>query len=88
MRPLSEITDEAEITEILDVARPKTEAGLTLFQKLFKRNVVEAEAAEMREMKDLKAEELREQMLALKNRVAGMASTSRREPSTHIDAVG
>lgn len=86
MRPLSEITDEAEVTEILDQARPKTEAGLSLFQKLFKKNVIDSEAAEAREMADLKAEELKEQMLALKNRVAAIAP--KRERESHFDAVG
>ncbi len=86
MRALSEITDEAEVTEILDQARPKTEAGLTLFQKLFRKNVIETEEAEAREMADLKAEELKEQLLALKNRVAGIAPA--REGERHFDAVG
>lgn len=88
MRALSEITDEAEVTEILDQARPKTEAGLTLFQKLFKKNVIETEEAEAREMAGLKAEELREQMLALKQRVAGIAPADERERERHFDAVG
>ncbi len=86
MRSLSEIVDEAEVTEILDQARPKTEAGLSLFQKLFKKNVIETEEAEAREMADLKAEELREQLQAIKNRVAGIAPA--REGERHFDAVG
>lgn len=69
MRTLSEITDEAEITEIMEVARPKTEVGLTVFQKLFQRNVVEAEAEEARAMAREKVVELDAQMSALRERV-------------------
>lgn len=91
MRALSEITDEAEVTEILDQARPKTEAGLSLFQKLFKKNVIDADAAEAREMADLKAEELREQMAALKSRVAKIAPApvrAREREEQHFDMLG
>lgn len=82
MRSLSEITDESEITDIMDVARPKTEAGLSLFQKLFKRNVIDNEAAEAQAVADAEAERLREEMRALRGRVAGIASEN------HFDAVG
>ncbi len=97
MRSLSEITDEEEITGILEVARPKTEAGLSLFQKLFRRNVIESEAEEAREMANAKAEELREQMQALRSRVAdiapGAAAGKNRTPEharrgKQFDAVG
>lgn len=94
MRALSEITDEAEITEIMEVARPKTEAGLSLFQKLFKRNVLDGEAEEARAMADVKAEQLREQLQALRNKVADIAPAHDRnrgrrvEHAEHFDAVG
>ncbi len=88
MRSLSEITDEAEVTEILDQARPKTEAGLSLFQKLFKRNVIDSEAAQAQAMADAKAEELREEMLALRSRVAGIAQAREEEHEHRFDAVG
>lgn len=41
---LSEITDEAEVTELLEVARPKTPAGGSVFQRLFSRHVLAVEA--------------------------------------------
>lgn len=70
MRALSEITDEEEITGILEVARPKTEPGLTLFQRLFQRHVVDAEKDETRAMAQSKAEEIDEQMSSLRQRVS------------------
>ena len=46
--PLAEIADEAEITEIMEVARPRSESGLNIFQRLFQKHVIEAERAETR----------------------------------------
>lgn len=69
MRTLAEITDESEITEIMEVARPKTEVGLTVFQKLFQRNVIEAEAEEAKMVAREKVAELDAQMSALRDRV-------------------
>lgn len=89
MRALSEITDEDEITGIMEVARPKTEAGLTLFQRMFQKNVVEAEARETRAMAAAKAEELRDQMSTLREHVREFRSDG--EPKTArraLDRVG
>ncbi len=95
MRALSEITDEEEITEIMEVARPKTEAGLSIFQKLFRRNVLDADAEEARAMAELKARELTKQMRSLRDRVAGIApargraqAETRERQAEHVDAVG
>lgn len=70
MRALSEITDEEEITGILEVARPKTEAGLTIFQRLFQRTVAKADADEARAMAEEKTKQLKAQMSNLRQRVA------------------
>ncbi|MCD8141111.1 MAG: flagellar biosynthetic protein FliO, partial [Planctomycetaceae bacterium] len=93
IRSLSEITDEEEITGILEVARPKTEAGLTIFQRLFQRTVVEAEAAETRAMADAKASQINAQMSTLRQRVAeirGVGTTGPEQEAArqHVDAVG
>ena len=45
INPLSEVDDGAEVAEIMEQARPKTEAGKTVFQKLFQRHMIEAEQA-------------------------------------------
>ncbi|MCD8349255.1 MAG: flagellar biosynthetic protein FliO [Planctomycetaceae bacterium] len=93
IRSLSEITDEEEITGILEVARPKTEAGLTIFQRLFQRTVVDAEAAETRAMADVKANQINAQMSTLRQRVAEIRGVGTAEPEKeaarqHVDAVG
>ena len=90
MRPLSEITDEEEITSIMEVARPKTESGLTVFQKLFKRTVVDAEAAETRALAKVQAEQLDEQMSSLRRRVReiGGAEKPQRRAKATVDTVG
>lgn len=90
MRPLSEITDEDEITAIMEVARPKTEAGLTVFQRLFQRNVVEAEKEEDRVMAAAKAEQLDEQMSSLRNRVREIGGRDKpKDPGTRkLDRIG
>lgn len=69
MRTLCEITDSSEVTEIMEIARPKTEVGLTVFQRLFQKTVVEAEAEETRAMAREKVAELDAQMSALRARV-------------------
>lgn len=83
---LSEITDEEEITGILEVARPKTDAGLTLFQRMFQRHVVDAESAETRAVAAEKALEIEDQMSSLRERVR--AIRQKEEPSRHVDAIG
>ncbi len=72
INPLSEITDESEITTIMEVARPKTEAGLTIFQRLFQRQVTETDAAETRAIVDVKARELEERTASLRERVGAL----------------
>lgn len=98
MRTLAEITDEAEITEIMEVARPKTEVGLTIFQRLFQRNVVQVEAEQTRAMADEKVLELDAQMSALRERVREIHDAEPepeepmerppRRPRRRLDAVG
>ncbi len=83
---LSEITDEEEITAILEVARPKTEMGLTLFQRLFQRTVIDTAKAETKAIAQAEAENLAEQMSSLRNRV--MAIRESEESSRHVDALG
>lgn len=94
MRTLSEITDEAEVTEILEVARPKTETGLTMFQKLFQRNVVDVEAAEAKADAEAKAAALDEQMAAIREHVKNIREDEKKKPvaavpaGRRLDAVG
>lgn len=94
MQTLSEITDEAEVTEILEIARPKTETGLTMFQKLFQRNVLDVEAAEAKADAEAKAAELDEQMSAIRERVKSIHKDGSRKPAaaaaagSRLDAVG
>ena len=91
MRSLTEITDEAEVTELLEVARPKTEAGLTMFQRLFQRNVVEAEAEEAKLLARQKAEEIDAQMQSLRERVKdirGEETSGNAAPARRLDAIG
>ena len=77
---LAEITDEAEITGILEEARPKTESGKALFGRLFKRHVLEAEAAETRLTAELDAREIETQAAWLRKKVGAAAG----EPETPI----
>lgn len=73
MTSLSEITDDEEITRIMEVARPKTESGLNIFQRLFQHSVVEAEEEVRRHtlsnQAEEKAKELDENMASLRERV-------------------
>ncbi|MCC8165559.1 MAG: flagellar biosynthetic protein FliO [Planctomycetes bacterium] len=99
IRSLTEITEEAEVTGILEVARPKTEAGLTIFQRLFQKNMVKAEAEENRALADAEAEQLTEQMAKLREQVkrikkSGTGAAGRRPAAEaaarakHVDTVG
>lgn len=90
MRSLSEITDEAEITEIMEVARPKTESGLTIFQKLFQRTVLdveqETEQAVLENKAEEKAKELEESLSSLRERVKSIRNLE--EPAAKVDITG
>ena len=66
---LSEVTDGAEVAEILEQARPKTEAGKSVFQKLFQRHVVEVEQARAEGDFQEKKDALIGDMAALRNRL-------------------
>lgn len=88
MRALSEITDEEEITGIMEVARPKTEAGLNIFQRLFQRNVIDQDKAETRALANEKAEELERQMASLRDRVKAIREDEEEQPTRHVDALG
>ncbi|GEM_PF-5119925 len=86
---LSEITDEEEITAILEVARPKTEMGLTLFQRLFQRTVLDNAKAETKARAQAEAEELAEQMSSLRNRVLAIRENEEPSRQSHrVDALG
>ena len=88
MRSLSEITDEEEITEIMEVARPKSDAGLTIFQRLFQRHVVEAEAEETRVTARARADEIEEQMSSLRERVREIREIEQPRATRQLDTVG
>ncbi|MDR3077847.1 MAG: flagellar biosynthetic protein FliO [Planctomycetota bacterium] len=97
---LSEITDEAEVTGILEEARPKTESGKALFGRLFKRHVLEAEREETRLAVELGAREIESQATMLREKVGAVAGVpegraARARPSgrmkrreLHVDKVG
>lgn len=86
MRSLSEIVDEGEVTEIMEVARPKTETGLTIFQRLFQKNVIDAEAAEKEEEIRHHALELEENLSSLRERVRSIREHE--EPLERMDVTG
>ncbi len=88
MRPLSEITDETEISDILELARPKTEAGLTVFQRLFQKTVQREEAAENRVLADVKAAEIDAQMSTLRERMKQIREPGKPPGRRRIDAMG
>ncbi len=67
--PLTEIDNELEVTEILEHARPKTEAGKSMFAKLFQRHVIEAHQAEAAGELDSQAEALADDITELRNRI-------------------
>lgn len=83
---LSEITDEEEITGIMEVARPKTEVGLSIFQRLFQRHVIEADKAENQAMAMEQAKEIEEHMSSLRERVRSIHAEE--SPKRHVDAIG
>ncbi|MCC8109497.1 MAG: flagellar biosynthetic protein FliO [Planctomycetes bacterium] len=99
IRSLTEITEEAEVTGILEIARPKTEAGLSIFQRLFQKNMVKAEAEETRALADAEADQLTEQMAKLREQVerikkTGTGAAARRTSAkaaaraAHVDTLG
>ncbi len=86
IRSLTEITEEAEVTGILEVARPKTEAGLTIFQRLFQKNMIKAEAEENRALADAEAEQLTEQMAKLREQVKRIKKSGTRNGTVAVAA--
>ncbi|MCC8190901.1 MAG: flagellar biosynthetic protein FliO [Planctomycetes bacterium] len=86
MRTLSEIADEEEVTDILEVARPKTDHGLSLFQRLFQRHVLHNEEEETRALAEAQAEALSDQMASLRDRVRTIQKGEK--PARRVDAVG
>jgi flagellar biogenesis protein FliO len=70
MRTLSEITDESEIVEIMETARPKTEQGKNIFGSLFKQHILKTEAEENRIMAEIQSREIEEQAVHLREKVA------------------
>lgn len=69
INPLSEISDESEVTDILDVARPKTDSGLNLFQKLFQRHAIDAVQNDDKALAEAKAEAIRTKLSSLREHV-------------------
>lgn len=67
--PLSEIEDGEEVAEILELARPKTEAGRTLFQKLFQRHMIDAEQDRAEAELDTNTEQLASDISDLRDRI-------------------
>lgn len=81
--PLAEVGDGAEVAEIMELARPKTEAGKSIFTKLFQRHMVEAEQERDEARLGSQAEALADDIAALRGRIK-----SRRDEHGGIDRIG
>lgn len=86
MRSLSEIVDESEVTEIMEIARPKTETGLTIFQRLFQKTVIDTDTAEKEEEIRSHARDLEENLSSLQARVKSIRQHE--EPLERMDVTG
>lgn len=86
MRSLSEIVDESEVTEIMQIARPKSETGLTIFQRLFQKTVIDTDTAEKEEEIRHHARELEENLSTLQARVKSIRQHE--EPAERMDVIG
>lgn len=82
---LGEIHEESEVSEILEVARPKTEAGLTMFQKLFARVCRQHQKEEAEARIQLESARLEQDMNELKNTIS---SITRSRPEARLETVG
>jgi len=69
MAPLAEVTGEEEVAELLAVARPKTESGLSLFQRLFHRQVAQNDAQAESVRKQAAVTDLESSLQTLRARV-------------------
>lgn len=69
MEALTEIEDEVEVAELLEVTRPKSEAGMNLFQKLFTRHLSTRDKADDRAIARSSSEELGDSISSLRERV-------------------
>jgi len=76
LKRISEITEEAEVTELLESARPKTEAGLSVFRQLFLRNVQAVQTAETAGEAEREAEKLTARAESLREQVRVSAAVS------------
>ena len=86
---LSEITDDAEITTIMEVARPKTEMGLSIFQRLFQRHITDSKEAEIRALAEEGAREAAERAEFLRKQIGAIADREEKpKPSRRLDTVG
>ncbi len=72
MRPLGEIAESAEVAELLAVARPRSEAGVNLFQRLLGTRLRENEAEDLRTAAVSAGEELRDELGQLRERVKNL----------------
>lgn len=66
---LSEITDGAEVAELLEDARPKTESGVNMFQRLFTTHVTKVEEDQDLAEVECAAEDLETTLHGLRRRV-------------------
>ena len=83
---LSEITSESEISEIMEVARPKSEQGLNIFQRFFQRYALEAVKDEEAAVNEGKADELAANAAQLKARVKNELSANPRFGNIDINS--
>lgn len=81
--PLAEVGDGLEVAEIMELARPKNEAGKSVFAKLFQRHMVDAEQERDAARLDSQTEALADDIAALRGRIK-----SRREEGGGIDRIG
>lgn len=69
LTPLGEVTDPAEVTELLAIARPKSEPGKSLFRTLFARQLQETETMTESVRTEASAEQVRDGISELRERV-------------------
>ncbi len=72
MRPLTEITDQAEVAEMLAVARPKAEAGKSLFQRLFETHIEKKDRTEAAGEATVLASDLETRLGTLRSQVKAL----------------
>ncbi len=85
---LSEIDDGAEVAEILDLARPKNEAGKSLFVKLFQKHMMETDQALAESDIDHEAQALADDISALRDKIKSRRDATENQVGEGLDRIG